>query len=123
LKAGSYATDELFEPAGKKLVQVAGTPPPEGGDPWAWGVLRNWALVDAGGKTYAPAGGWARVRQEQADRMVATYNANAAPADITGGSDGRPTDVWIAFLVPSGTHLKQATFSGKSVSQVEHAVP
>ena len=122
LRQGSYATEELFEPAGMKLVQVSGTPPPEGGDPWAWAQLQNWALVDAGGKTYTPAGAWAKVRQEQADRMIAVYNANGAPPPISGGGDGRPTDVWIAFLVPSGAHLKQLSFNAKPVAQMEQAV-
>src|SRR5438034_305784 len=39
LSRGDYGVAELFEPTGKKLVQVQGAPPPEGGDPWAWGTL------------------------------------------------------------------------------------
>ncbi len=122
--AGSNAVDELFEPAGKKLVQVQGSPPPEGGDPWAWGSLRSYTLVDAAGKTYAPAGAFARVKKDQADRMVAKYDASGATPDVTGSpDDGRPTDVWIAFLVPSGTHLKQLNFNGKSIAPLDQAVP
>jgi hypothetical protein len=122
LKQGSYATSELFEPTGMKLVQVKGTPPPEGGDPWAWGTLRNFALLDAAGKTYAPAGAWAKVKRDQSDRMVARYNASAAPQDISA-EEGRPTDVWIAFLVPSGTHLKEVKFSGKTLAPLEQVIP
>ena len=122
LRQGSYATEELFEPEGKKLVQVSGTPPPEGGDSWGWSNLQNWALVDAGGATHQPAGAWARVRLEQADRMVAVYNAAGSPPPINPGGDARPTDVWIAFLVPAGTHLKQLTFNGKPVAEMEQMV-
>jgi len=76
------------------------------------------------GKTYAPAGAWAKVKKDQADRMVAKFNATAAPADVTGsGDDGRPTDVWIAFLVPSGTHVKEFKVSGKTAAKIDQAVP
>jgi hypothetical protein len=54
--------------------------------------------------------------------MAASYNATGTPKDISGG-DGRPTEVWIAFLVPSGTHLKQVKFNGKLVSALDQQVP
>ena len=54
--------------------------------------------------------------------MVAVYNANGAPPAIASG-DGRPMDVWIAFLVPSGTHLKQVTLNGQPLAQMEEVVP
>ena len=125
LKQGSYALDELFEPTGKKLIQIQGAPPAEGGDPWAWGTLRNYTLVDAAGKTYAPCGGWAQVKKDQQDRMVAKFDANATqPPDVTGSADdGRPLKVWIAFLVPSGTHLKSLNVNGKPAATMEQMVP
>ena len=125
LGRGSGATNELFEPTGMKLVQVQGAPPAEGGDPWAWGSLRNYQLVDAAGKNYTPAGAWAKVKKQQSDRMVAKYDSSGAtPPDVTGTpDDGRPTDVWIAFLVPSGTHLKQLNYNGKSIGTMDKAVP
>ena len=124
LARGDNVVQELFEPAGKKLVQVQGTPPAEGGDPWAWGALRNYQLVDAANKTYPPAGAWAKVRKDQQDRMIAKYNALGTPQDVTGGADdGRPTDVWIGFLVPSGTHLKQLKVNGKAVADLDQQVP
>jgi hypothetical protein len=120
LKQG-YPVEELFEPAGQKLVQIEGAPQPEGGDPWAWGSLSKWQLVDAAGKTYTPNGGFAKVKKDQADRMVAVYNANGKPNDVSG--DGRPTQFWVAFLVPSGTHLKEAKYDGKTVASLDQAVP
>ena len=42
---------------------------------------------------------------------------------IRCSQDGRPTDVWIAFLVPSGTHLKQLNYSGKAIGTFEQDVP
>jgi hypothetical protein len=119
---GPAPIHELFVPPGKKLVQVKGSPPPEGGEPWSWGQLSKWQLIDAAKKTYAPAGAFAKVKKQQTDMMVASYNATAAPKDISG-QDGRPTDVWIAFLVPSGTHLKELTFNGKPVTPLDQQVP
>ena len=55
--------------------------------------------------------------------MIAVYNANGAAPDVSGGNDARPLEVWIAFLVPSGSHLKQLTFNGKPVAQMEQVVP
>jgi hypothetical protein len=122
LGQGGYAISELFEPPGKKLVQIVGTPPAEGGDAWAWGQLSKWQLTDAAGHSYTPAGAFAKVKQEQSERMVASYRSEGAPKDIAA-SEGRPMDVWIAFLVPSGTHLKKVTLNGKSVADLDQAVP
>ncbi|HYO07527.1 MAG TPA: hypothetical protein VER17_01020 [Tepidisphaeraceae bacterium] len=121
LRQGANSVDELFEPAGKKLLQIGGAPQPEGGDPWAWGQLSKWQVVDAAGKSYPPSGGFAKVRKEQADRMVAVYNANGTPKEIPS-DEGRPTEFWVAFLVPSGTHVKEVKFSGKTVSPLDQQV-
>ena len=118
---GPQPVSELLEPPGKKLVQIKGTPPPEGGDPWAWGQLSKWQLVDAAGKTYTPAGAWAKVKKNQTDMMAASYNATGTPKDITSG-DGRPTEVYIGFLVPTGTHLKEVKFNGKTLSPLDQQV-
>jgi hypothetical protein len=125
LAQGNYPVDELFEPPGKKLVQIQGSPPAEGGDPWGWTQLANFTLLDAANKTYTPVGAWAKVKKEQSDRMIAKYDANATrPPDVSGSSaDGRPTDVWIGFLVPSGTHLKQLQYKGKTLAEMEQVVP
>jgi hypothetical protein len=86
--------------------------------------LRNYQLVDAANKTYTPAGGWAKVKKDQADRMVAKYNATGAAQDVTGSpDDGRPTDVWIGFLVPSGTNLKSLKVNGQQVAEFNENVP
>ncbi len=121
LGQGGYAVAELFEPNGKKMVQIVGTPPAEGGDAWAWGQLSKWQLTDAAGHSYTPAGAFAKVKKEQSDRMVASYRSEGAPKDI-GAEDGRPLDVWIAFLVPPGTHLKKLTLNGKSVADLDQVV-
>lgn len=114
LAQGSYATDELYVPGNMKLVQVQGAPPAEGGDPWAWAQISKWQLIDAGGKIYTPAGAWAKVSKDNADRMAAIYNAVDPPRDFTN-ADGRPLDAWVAFLVPSGTQVKTLKFNNKVV--------
>ncbi len=120
--AQGYPISELFEPPGKKVVQIQGSPPAEGGDPWAWGQLSKWKLIDAAGKTYTPAGAFAKVKKQNADRLAASYNSAGTPTDIAA-EEGRPTDVWIAFLVPSGTSMKTVTFDNKKVGDVNQDVP
>jgi hypothetical protein len=57
--------------------------------------------------------------------MVANFDANATqPPDVSGSAEvGRPITVWIAFMVPSGTHLKQLNYNGKSMAAMEQMVP
>ena len=114
LKQGGYTVDDLYVPGNQKLVQIMGAPPAEGGDPWAWAALSKWQLIDVNGKTFKPAGAWARVSKENAERMVAVYNATDPVGDIAN-TDGRPIDVWVAFLVPTGTQLKEVKFNDKLV--------
>ncbi len=114
LAEGSYATDDLYVPGNQKLIQVQGAPPAEGGDPWAWAQLSKWQLIDASGKIYAPAGAWAKVSKDNADRMAAIYNAVDPPKDFTN-ADGRPLDAWVVFLVPQGTQVKTLKFNNKVV--------
>jgi hypothetical protein len=118
LSEGTFAIDTFFVTPGQKMVQVGATPPAEGGDAWAWANnMAKFAMSDANGKNYKPSGGWAKVKQQNADRLVASYNyAGGIPA--IKQSEGRPTDCWIAFLVPSGTQLKQLIYDGKPISDV-----
>jgi hypothetical protein len=118
LSEGSFAIDTFFVTPGQKMVQVAATPPAEGGDAWAWANnIGKFALTDASGKSHKAAGAWAKVKQQNSDRMVAAYNSAGGTPSITQ-SEGRPTDCWIAFLVPSGTQLKQLTYDGKPIADV-----
>ncbi len=117
LSAGSFGIQTLFVPPGQAMVQVSARPPAEG-DAWAWANdLQKFALVDAHKKTYRPAGAWAKVMQEAAERLAASYDASGATPSINQ-SQGRPTDVWIAFLVPAGTQLRDLSYGGKPIKAV-----
>ena len=120
LAQGSFGRDTFFITPGQRMVQVAASPPAEGGDAWAWANnIQKFALLDANGKSYKPAGGWAKVKQQQADRMVASYDY-AGGSPVINQSEGRPTDVWIAFLVPQGTQLRTLMYEGKALQDLNN---
>ena len=121
MSEGSFGIDTFFVPTGQKMVQVIADAPAEG-DAWAWANnLQQFALTDAAGKTYKPAGAWARVKQQGADRLAASYDSTGATPSINQ-TEGRPTAVWIAFLVPSGTQLKSLNYQAKAIREVTETV-
>jgi hypothetical protein len=124
LSRGDHARDELFVPAGMKMVQISGTAPPKAPpEPWDWAdKLGQFELVDAGGTKFKPNGAWAKVKGAQgSNRMVARYEAEKQVGDVPH-EEGRPTEVWIAFLVPEGTQLTELQFDGKRVAAVDQKV-
>ena len=124
LSRGDHALEELYVPAGMKMVQVSGTAPPKAPpEPWDWAEkLGQFELVDAAGTKYKANGAWAKVKGAQgSNRMVARYEAESQVADVAH-EEGRPTEVWIAFLVPEGTQLAELQFEGKRVAAVNQKV-
>jgi hypothetical protein len=121
LSRGDYQISEFFAPSGIKVVQVVGKP--AGADPWTWAVkLGQFELTDSAGAKHKPRGGAAKVKGAQgSDRMVAVYDADQDVSD-TPREDGRPTDVFIMFLVPEGTSLTELTFEGKRVTTLKQDV-
>jgi hypothetical protein len=118
MSEGSFAYDTLFVPDKFKMVQVKGAPPEEGGDAWAWADnLAKFQLVDANNKSYRPAGAWAQVKDSQTDRLAASYDSTGTQIPSLSRSEGRPTDVYIAFLVPAGTQLKHLSYGGQVVHE------
>jgi hypothetical protein len=116
--AGSYAADEVAAPDGQKVVQVHMIP--QGDNPWAFeSQIGAYQLKDEGGKDYQPHGVVAMVKtSDGGDRMVARYNASGNVADVPH-ADGRPTDVWIYYAVPTGTHVTAVTFNGKTAGPAD----
>jgi hypothetical protein len=112
--------DTFFVPQGIKMVQVQAEPPTAAGsDPWAWAQnLSAFELVDAKGGRHKPNGGWAKISQGAAQKMVARYDASS-PVSSIDKEDGRPLDVWVAFLIADGTKLKELTYQGKSIRTVD----
>jgi hypothetical protein len=123
MSTGSYAIAELYQPAGKRLVQIVGTPPPSGGDPWAWATnLQELAITDDKGNVFKANGAVAKVTAEQSERMAGAYDADAPVASVEQ-EKGRPTDVYLLFVVPSGTHLKGVTHKGQPIAELEEVIP
>jgi hypothetical protein len=123
LAKGDFLVSDLFIPPGKKMVQIKGSPASGSGDGWEWGDrLGAFELVDSTGVKYKAQGAWAKVKQGTADKMVANYNSDAPVASIAK-EEGRPLDVWIVFLVPSGKQITDFQFSGASVSPVDLKIP
>ena len=50
------------------------------------------------------------------------YRLRVAIVGDISAEQGRPLDVWIAFLVPSGTHLKELKLGGKTVTGLDQLV-
>jgi hypothetical protein len=120
---GDFALDDLFVPQNFKLVQITGAPPEEGGDAWAWADnVGKFLLVDANNKAYKPAGAWARVKDKQTDRLTASYDSSGTVLPSISHSEGRPTDVYIAFLVPAGTTLKNLKYGNAVVHETSETV-
>lgn len=119
--AGSYAADELGAPAGQKVVQVHMIP--QGDNAWAFeSQVGAYRLKDEGGNEHQPNGVMAMVKSSDGgDHMVARYNATGTVADVPH-TDGRPTDVWIYYVLPAGTHVTGVTFNGQNAGAADVTV-
>jgi len=53
--------------------------------------------------------------------MVARYDSVLQVNDVPR-SEGRPTDVWIAFLVPQNSTLREFRFNGKRIKALDQQV-
>lgn len=121
IRQGEFTVSEFFAPPGMVLVQMSGKPVSEAPfEPWTWAdKLDDFELVDAGGTKHKPHGAWAKVvGSGGSQRMVAAYDSTAPVREI-GREEGRPTDVWIAFLIPQNTQLTELQFRGKPVQPVD----
>ena len=115
--------DTFFVPQGMKMVQVSAEPPTATTpDPWAWAQdLSAFTLVDGKGQKHQPYGAWAKVSQGAAQKGVARYDASS-PVTSVQKEDGRPMDVWIAFLIADGTKIKSLDYQGKPIRTVDLTV-
>ena len=124
ISRGDHARDEFYVPPGMKMVQVSGTAPPKAPpEPWDWAdKLGQFELVDS------------QRHEVQAQRRLGQGegragfepNGRALRGRVAGRrrphEEGRPTEVWIAFLVPEGTQLTELQFDGKRVAAVNTKV-
>lgn len=119
ISAGNFLVDELWVPAGAKLVQVSGSPPSKSDKPWEWlEKVSQFEMTDTAGNSFKPVGAWGKFLQGTSNHMIARYHAEQPLLDVQAPGDGRPTDVWIAFIIPQGTTLQELRFQGKAVTRV-----
>ncbi|MGH7176620.1 MAG: hypothetical protein ACREJC_04505, partial [Tepidisphaeraceae bacterium] len=124
LPKGDYPIDELSAPAGMKVVIVTGTPPTtRGADPWAWAQnLADFALIDSSGTAYKPSGAAAKVKHQQQDKLVAFFDSTTPVPSIERTAEARPTDIWLFFLVPDNTQLREFSYKGQKVRSIDLGV-
>jgi hypothetical protein len=117
MRQGGYPVQDLYVPDGKVAVQLQARP--EGENPWAFADdLGKFELVDANKGRYKPSGVLVQLKQPQGlDKLIAQYDAAGTVSSI-GHDEGRPTDVWMVYLVPKGTQLQQWDFGGKKTADV-----
>jgi hypothetical protein len=119
---GDFPIHEFWSPPNMRIVQAVGSPPSRSDNAWEWADnLAKFELVDAAGHTYKPHGAWAKIKQGMSDRMVGRFDANLPVTDVPR-SEGRPTDVWIAFIVPQNSALREFRYNGQRVRSLDQQV-
>jgi hypothetical protein len=118
MKQGGYPIDELYTSSGKSIIQISCRP--SGDNPWQWAdALSQFELEDKDGHKYPPSGAIAKLKEANGqDKLAATYDADTPPSSLSS-QDGRPTDVYIIYQVPSGTQPKQWDYQGKLVHSTQ----
>ncbi len=124
LRMGEQTVERMHVPAGMVMLQLSGAPPAgQGDDAWAWANrLGEFSVIDSAGKRYPAHGGWAKVRQGAQEKMVAAYSADAPITQVPTG-EGRPTDIVLAFLVPSGVRITESRFGDQAIATLDRTVP
>jgi hypothetical protein len=113
--------------AANVIVQIHCLAPTGGSDQhmWYWAAnLAHFVVADANGRTFKCVGGWARVSRPNAERVLQDFMvANYQQLDDQGALEpieapvtrSRPTDVWLAFEVPTGTVIGELRFNDTTV--------
>ncbi|HMB96013.1 MAG TPA: CvpA family protein, partial [Tepidisphaeraceae bacterium] len=122
LRQGDFPIQQLWSPPAQRIVQAIGSPPSRAESGWEWADnLAKFELIDSNGGSFKPHGAWAKIKQGISDRMVARYDSVLQVNDVPR-SEGRPTDVWIAFLVPQNSTLREFRFNGKRIKALDQQV-
>jgi hypothetical protein len=105
LGKGDFVVKRLAVTGKVRVVQVHAVVPPKNPKPWDWaGHLDDIQLLDSNQKTYACHGAAARYLPGGIPSLVVEYDS-ADPIKSIPEAEGRPTDVWLFFLVPQGTEI------------------
>lgn len=121
---GEYVVRDLYVPPGMTMVQISGyAPPQENANKWMWAdSLGEIDLVDASGRHFKPNGAWTRLKQGTADKLIAVYRFDG-PVMSLNREEGTPTDLWIAYNVPSNTHVKSLVFRNQPLQSFDQVIP
>jgi len=112
---GAFVT-QLWQPQGRKLVQVVGTPPAKTNNPWAWADrLLTFEIVDQDGVGYKPNGVLVKIKRGETDQLLGAYVADNILNAVPKRDEGRPTEVYMLFLVPQGKTITQVRAGGVSI--------
>lgn len=123
LRTGDAPIKELWAPAGHRVVQVVAVPASSVQNKWEWAdKLGEFELVDNAGTAHKPRGAVAKVKQGTSDRVVARYNAEAQVSDLPTSGETRPTDLWLIFVVPENSTIKELRFAGKRIKSLDQPV-
>jgi Colicin V production protein len=121
LSTGEFKTRELYVPEGQTLVQVLSSTP---ADEWAWAKKApDMKMTDSAGAQHSPAGIWAIVSDGGVDKLFARYDGSPEyplAADLVNPvpTQGHPSQIVVAFLIPSGTTPKDLKVDGQQIKDL-----
>jgi hypothetical protein len=114
LAQGDFAIDQLYAPAGKKIVEVVGKVP-EGQDPWGWASFVNFSVADTDATPYRAVGAFAQVNKDGNNIAVGNYDSDGGATAVDHGNDGRPMQVWLIFIVPDKVEINQLQYNNQTI--------
>jgi hypothetical protein len=121
LGAGDFSMSDLWAPPGSKIVQVYAYPNSK--SPWVWAdKIAQFELVGDKGGPFVPRGAFVKVKSGTTDMMIARWDAEKPLTDVPYKGDLRPTDVWIAFVVPENTTIREVRFNKQRIKSVDQIV-
>jgi hypothetical protein len=88
-----------------RVVRVHATIPPKNLKAWEWSTrLKDIQLFDAHQTAYPCHGAIVRIQPQGVPKIIGKYDATAPVTSISQAAV-RPTDVWLFYLVPTGTQI------------------
>jgi hypothetical protein len=122
LAAGDFPMENLWVPPGNKIVQLYVYPSSK--SPWEWAdKIKQFELMADKGGPFVPRGAFVKVKSGTTDMMIARWDAEKPLGEVPyKAGDLRPTDVWIAFVVPENTTIKEVRFNKQRVKSVDQVV-
>ncbi len=122
MRGNGVMVKELHVPGGNKVAIVVATPPTRAGaDAWAWaGNLGDFEIIDASNNKFKPHGAFAKVMKATVEHAVGAWNA-LSPVAAIERTDGRPTDVYLLFVMPQGARPTAITWKGNVLRQIDTA--